>query len=275
MNFSKLPTWIRRIFPFVGDVLTIEEKSWNLYPYSRTEYRSHLFGEKCKITVESRHVANDRGMSTNIFNLSKSALAARKVQLLDIADSTLLESKNYNEDEDPARFKSTRTSPARGPFKAGRWFESFDPIICAYKLVTVEFAYKALRSRIESFIHDIIAPIYLKTHRQAVCWMDEWIHLATSDIRKLDLQIGAKLKRQQQQQQESTSSAQNESKMAFTAEKEIKKVQKAETEGEETQEEVQHRTRTTQTQQASSPSAALPKTSFLKLRERLHLKSKL
>lgn len=251
-----------------------------MYPYSRTEYRSHLFGEKCKITVESRHVANDRGKLPNIFNLDAAQLKARKVDFLDIADSSRLDPKSYNEDEDPSSFKSTKTSPARGPLRPGRWFESLEPIICAYKLVTVEFAYKALRSRIESFIHDIIAPIYLRTHRQAVCWMDEWIHLSTADIRKLDIQVAQKL-----QQKPSASSAEPAARGApvelatkVTGQppnlnNAIHKVQPVEENSDEAQQ------KSTSRAQAALPigAPAVPavKKSRLNLRERLHLKAKL
>lgn len=211
---------------------------------------------------------NDRGNSSNIFNLTKAQLAARKIEFLDIADSSKLDAKSYNEDEDPSIFKSTRTN--RGPFRPGRWFETAEPVTCAYKLVTVEFGYKAFKSRIESYIHDIIAPIYVKTHRQSVCWMDEWIHLSAAEIRKLDLQIGQKLIRQSAPPAvscEAASSTTRSVATAKTAEAVIKKTEDSEPKEVESSQ--------TPPPRNTTPNAPLPKGSFLKLRERLHLRAKM
>jgi hypothetical protein len=48
--------------------------------------------------------------------------------------------------------------------------------------------------QIENLIHDVIGPIYLRTHRQAYCWLDEWFDLSFEDIRKMDVAIARSLK---------------------------------------------------------------------------------
>lgn len=56
--------------------------------------------------------------------------------------------KDYKEEEDPAKFKSVKTG--RGALQHN-WKEHSEPMMCAYKLVTMEFKWWGLQSRVESF----------------------------------------------------------------------------------------------------------------------------
>ena len=61
--------------------------------------------------------------------------------------------QDYKEDEDPTKFLSTKTG--RGKLKPD-WKDTTKPIMCAYKLVTVEFKWFGLQNRVEKFIQSVI-----------------------------------------------------------------------------------------------------------------------
>jgi hypothetical protein len=91
----------------------------------------------------------------------------------------------------------------RCPLKVG-WQKTQTPVMCAYKLVTVEFKWFGLQGRMEKFIHGVrsfcclgilfannmcvqVYPrLFTKLHREVVCWMDKWIELTMEDIRRLE-----------------------------------------------------------------------------------------
>jgi hypothetical protein len=196
---SKLPEWTRRLIP--ESALQVEEKSWNAYPYSKTVYKVPLFGDRCKIVVESKH-KEDAGETYNVFNLNKEILKLRTVDYIDIAHDAL-ENKHYSAAEDPTLFTSTKTQ--RGPLKYG-WKYNTKPVVCAYKLVTVEFNYPGLRKRGEKLIHDVIRSVYLRTHRQAFCWIDEWIDLTDEELRIFEKEMMQQALRNQKRRNGSTGS---------------------------------------------------------------------
>ena len=70
-----------------------------------------------KMIVESRHVNDDKGTSTNVHGLDEAQLKKREVVMIDIANDPI-ESKDYKADEDPLLFKSEKTG--RGPL-SGNW----------------------------------------------------------------------------------------------------------------------------------------------------------
>jgi hypothetical protein len=183
---KRLPAWSRKLFG-LDNVLQIEEKSWNVFPYCKTVYKSSLFGDKCVVVVESRHAA-DPGTQENIMNLSPEQLKRRPVELLDIAK----DSNDHSNEElaSPRSFVSKKRQ--RGPLGED-WIESSKPISCAYKYVHIDFQLRAFRSRIENMILDVMKSIYLRTHRQAYVWMDEWVDLSESDLAALEEEIHSHL----------------------------------------------------------------------------------
>ena len=38
-------------------------------------------------------------------------------------------------------------------------------------------------------IHDVIRSVYLRTHRQAFCWIDEWIDLTEEELREFEKEM--------------------------------------------------------------------------------------
>ena len=67
--------------------------------------------------------------------------------------------QDYKPTEDPSRFKSTKTG--RGPLVGPNWERGVDPVMCCYKLVTVEFKWWGLQNKVEKFIHRVITLDYL------------------------------------------------------------------------------------------------------------------
>lgn len=63
------------------------------------------------------------------------------------------------ESEDPTKFLSKKTG--RGQLKSS-WKETTKPLMCAYKLVTVEFKWFGIQGRIENLIQSVIFSILFK-----------------------------------------------------------------------------------------------------------------
>eukprot|EP01114_Cavostelium_apophysatum_P023507 TRINITY_DN8880_c0_g1_i1.p1 TRINITY_DN8880_c0_g1~~TRINITY_DN8880_c0_g1_i1.p1 ORF type:complete len:279 (+),score=36.98 TRINITY_DN8880_c0_g1_i1:52-888(+) len=186
---NRLPEWARKLLIRSGNVIHIEEKSYNFFPYIKTVYTCPLFSEeKFEIVVETRH-AEDNGTTENIHDLPQSVLKKRIVDPIDIS-ADKIETRYSKREEDPQYFKSKRTG--RGPLKKN-WQYSTKPIMCAYKLVTVNFNYWGLRHKVEKLIHEVIRSIYLSTHRQCFCWMDEWYDLSLEQIRAMETSVDESL----------------------------------------------------------------------------------
>ena len=58
-----------------------------------------------------------------------------------------------NVTEDPKTFKSTKTG--RGPLVGPDWARQVNPVMCCYKLVTVEFKWWGLQGKVEKFIQKV------------------------------------------------------------------------------------------------------------------------
>ena len=67
--------------------------------------------------------------------------------------------------------------------------ENCQPLMCAYKLVTINFSLWGLRHKVEQMLHDVIRSIYHQTHQQAFCWVDEWIEKSFDQIRLFDIKM--------------------------------------------------------------------------------------
>ena len=49
-----------------------------------------------------------------------------------------------------------------------------DPVMTCYKLVTIEFKWFGLQSKVENFISTTERRLFLNFHRQVFCWTDKW-----------------------------------------------------------------------------------------------------
>jgi len=170
--YSKLPTWMQSIIP---NMFYIEEKSWNYFPFTITEYSSS-FLPKFQICVQTRYL-DDSGESENAHNLSEEELIQRVVDTIDIVNESVPDYK-YKESEDPKKVQIIKTNPNRGPLKE-TWKTDLKqdkiPLMCAYKVVKVKFEVWGLQTRVESYAQRAIRDILLLAHKQAFCWTDEWI----------------------------------------------------------------------------------------------------
>lgn len=110
-------------------------------------------------------------------------LKAREVIHIDIANDPI-SNADYKEDEDPTRFKSEKTG--RGPLVGKDWKREVKPVMTCYKLVTCEFKWFGLQSRVESFIQKAERRLFTNFHRQVFCWIDRWHGLTMEDIRALE-----------------------------------------------------------------------------------------
>jgi len=174
---SRLPGWARAIAPV--SALMLEEEAWNAYPYCKTVLTSPFMAEKFKFIIETRHCA-DNGDQENAHNLPEKELKKREVEIIDITSPL---EKDYKEDEDPCKFHSEKTE--RGPLEEG-WIEKADPVMCAYKLVTVEFKWWGLQTRVENFMMSMETNIFLRFHKQVFCWIDEWYGMSMEQVREFE-----------------------------------------------------------------------------------------
>eukprot|EP01133_Synstelium_polycarpum_P015139 gene15139-17918_t len=176
---NRLPGWIRALTP--ASALKLEEKAWNAYPYCKTELKSPFLGEKFTFIIESRH-APDNGTQENIHGLDEKALSKREVEYIDITNP--IDKKEYKPEEDPTLVRSEKAN--RGPLKHGEWRDNTTPIMCCYKLVTVEFKWFGLQTKVENFMMKIERDIFTKFHRQVYCWLDDWFGWTMEDVRKFE-----------------------------------------------------------------------------------------
>ncbi|CAJ0905389.1 11012_t:CDS:2 [Entrophospora sp. SA101] len=177
---SKVPSIIRVLAP--SGALELYEEAWNAYPHCKTVLTNGYMKENFKLITETMHVNDSRGEIDNVLNLPQDLLEQRKVIIIDVANDTI-DQKDYKEDEDPTLYHSRKTG--RGPLK-GDWINKVTPVMTCYKLVTVEFKWRGIQSKIEAFIHSTMQSLFTRFHRQLFCWTDKWFGLSLDDIRKLE-----------------------------------------------------------------------------------------
>ena len=184
---QKVPSLIRRIAP--KGSLVVREEAWNAYPYCRTVVTNDYMKEDFFVKIETMHLP-DRGETENAHGLDAKTLKERKVINIDIANDQV-EPKDYKPDADPKTFKSVRTG--RGPLAGSNWKETCEPVMCCYKLVTVNFKWFGLQTQIEKLIIKSEQRIFFNFHRELFCWIDQWYGLTMKDIRALEEKIKIEL----------------------------------------------------------------------------------
>jgi len=185
---SKVPGWIKMLAP--AGSLEIHEEAWNAYPYCKTVLSNPGYmKDNFYIVVETYHMA-DKGESENVHELDAKKLKERTVVNIDIANDHV-DSNDYKADEDPKRYKSEKTG--RGPLEGKDWKNSVAPVMTAYKLVTVQFKWWGLQTKVEDFIHKTQRRVFTNFHRQLFCWTDRWHGMTMEDIRALEDETKRKL----------------------------------------------------------------------------------
>lgn len=194
---SKLPWYVRKVLP--TDLATIHESSWNMYPTVKTVLTNDYFKSQFRLSIDTvtRAVPEGGQCEDNVHNLTEEQLAKRDVLVVDIAEP-VDGSGDCPADEDPAQFRSARTG--RGPLQPGQWYRSAgQPLICVYKLVTVEFKVFGLQARVEAYMKGMYRKLFADMHRQIFCWSDKWYGLRLEDVRHIERELQKKLQVQIQQ----------------------------------------------------------------------------
>ncbi|KAK7082406.1 hypothetical protein SK128_022334 [Halocaridina rubra] len=175
---SKLPAWARS---YVPRFIYLTEKAWNYYPYTETEYTCSVI-PRLSIKIRTRY-ENNNGSSENCLNVSEEELKQRTVDHVDILTDPVDE-RHYKKDEDLSLFTSSKTG--RGPLQEG-WRDTFDVIMCSYKLVDVSFQVFGLQTKVEDWVHRAIRNVLLLGHKQAFAWIDEWYDMTFDDVRNYEM----------------------------------------------------------------------------------------
>lgn len=174
---SRIPSWLKYLMP--ASVLQVEEKAWNAYPYCKTEYSCPFLGSKFSLTIETKYI-EDNGSRDDIFPERDPKV---EVDIVDIVTDPI-DSSKYKAEEDPTIYRPKKVD--RGPLTKN-WRETHKPVMCSYKLVSVNFSYWGLQSRVESFIHRYaLRDLFLMGHRQIVCWTDEWWDSDIASLRQFE-----------------------------------------------------------------------------------------
>ncbi|KAM3875384.1 phosphatidylinositol transfer protein alpha isoform-like [Diretmus argenteus] len=189
---SKVPAVIRTLAP--KGSLEVHEEAWNAYPYCRTVITNEYMKKDFQLVIETWHKP-DMGDQENVHELDEETWKKVDIVHIDIADRSHIAEKDYNPDHDPAIFKSTKTG--RGPlgpdWKKELSNNSSCPHMCAYKLVTVNFKWFGLQTKIENTILKVEKRLFTNFHRQLFCWIDKWIDLSMDDIRRMEDETKAEL----------------------------------------------------------------------------------
>lgn len=189
---NKVPAFVRALAP--QEALKFYEKSWNAYPYSKTEYSSGYMKEGFYVSIESLHLPN-KGNQDNVHQLPIDKWRSVEVVPIDIVNDPV-SSSDYKQEQDPSKFKSKKTG--RGPLKGSKWWEESEPVMTCYKLVTCEFKWRGIQTRVEKMIMDFERRLFTVFHRQVFCWMDQWYGLTMEDIRQLEDKTQKELVQQRQ-----------------------------------------------------------------------------
>eukprot|EP00759_Apiculatamorpha_spiralis_P037029 PhF_6_TR37111/c0_g1_i5/m.54515 len=184
---SKLPTMVTMLLPKSAQY--VEELSWNSYPYSYTEWKSgYLSTDTFTMSVETIHIDDDAGNSTNVFNLPPELLKIRHVDVVDIGKEQITDASAQI--GDATKFKSQLTG--RGPL-GKEWKKRVKPIMCAYKLTRVE-CNVPFQSKVEGVINQVgMRDLLLIGNKNLFCWIDQWIYLPLEDLRVLEAQVAKKI----------------------------------------------------------------------------------
>lgn len=211
---SRLPGWVRRLFPDAA--FWIREEYWGAFPYSFCRYTSELWPHQLEFTIESLHVANDLGETDGVFaDMSSKEQKECKTQVLDIGSA----SKNSMPgvfQGDPTSFRSTQCG--RGPLSGPGWWRQSpsiahvtestlsnfalsrametrpleteppqDPLMCIYKRAQCKLHSLPFASRLEQIALDsTVRDMVVHGFKNLFCWTDCWFNLSHSDLNRLE-----------------------------------------------------------------------------------------
>nr|XP_023884045.1 phosphatidylinositol transfer protein 1-like isoform X1 [Quercus suber] len=188
---SKVPSWLTTFAP--ADALIMQEEAWNAFPKCKSVMKCPYF-PRFQLTIETVHTSGN-GQSENVHGLSEEQLATREVEYIDIA-STETNYWSYlvgNNNVDFTKFKSERAG--RGPLLEG-WQDRCDPVMTAYKLVTIDAPYWGFGYRLEQALVAGEKALFLESHRNCFSWIDEWYGMTMQQVREVEQQTQSALNEQ-------------------------------------------------------------------------------
>jgi len=180
---SKIPAFLAAWIP--KGLLSVEEKSWNAYPYVKTAYTCGIAGDRFAMAIESRYIEGVPPKSEHIFKDTKG-----DVDVIDILSDPVAAGK-YKDEEDPGKYHSNKAN--RGPL-ARDWMETTKPIMCSCKSVNIEFRIWGLQTSVENYVCGALRDLFFMGHRQVFCWLDEWFEMTMEQIRDFEKVTQAELK---------------------------------------------------------------------------------
>lgn len=185
---QRLPRILRALGP--KSMMLVEERAWSSYPDIYMVITNPLLGSRLEIAVRSAHLP-DRGTTENVFNLSPQQLKERQVVVLDIGKDCVNDSHTKDADAyNPAEVVSKKTG--RGPL-VGNWIAAAEPVMCAYKLISIKCAIFGIQGRIEKLLDGVEHGLYLRFHKQIFTLLDEWFGMSLEDIRREEDRLKAQL----------------------------------------------------------------------------------
>ena len=236
---SKAPMFARAVLP--AKSLILVEESFNAYPNCLTYLtNAWLSKKKFYISVSTTFLPGNC-TEENAQQLDAKKLKKRKIINIDLAKQDK-ESDDYRTHLDPATFQSQATG--RGPLEIGKWMETADPCMTAYKVVEVccdslwPAGGKAERSIISGQEDS-----FTNTHARAFCTIDKWFGLSMEDIRMLETiceEVLAKevarrkIEQEQEQEENEPDKKKKGRRLSLTKKKKATKKSKAKKKAEET-----------------------------------------
>lgn len=201
-----LPSWLRTLAP--SSALQIHEEvtknippliqfisllqAWERFPYCKTIITNPLLGDKFQFDVESWHVENDTGRRDDVVRMADEKLRKkRKIDKLNIAVHQLSDKKYISEKEDPTKIGSKKAN--KKPLTADDKWMAAEPVMCAYKLVTMKAKIWGIQKKCEAFMLNMERDIFLRFHKQMFCWLDDWYDMTMEEVEAYENQMAEEM----------------------------------------------------------------------------------
>lgn len=181
------PSWAQKFLP--NDPFFVNEESWSYYPiYNLAKFSSQLTN-RISLEVESCYEDNF-GTNDNALNLSPEELAQREIIYIDVVNDVM---SNSSKDALTTLKGFQSKKICRGPF-ADNWAALF-PGMCSYKVFKLRVDIFGIKTIAESTIQSKLQEVLLKSHRESVLWLDEWIDITEGEIIEMEnmLDVSSKL----------------------------------------------------------------------------------
>lgn len=158
------------------------EKSWNAFPYVRTQAFNEHFGKGTFASETiSHHYELENGsmeLDDNTFGVSQKILKKREVVEVDFAAT-----KPTNTAEDTVHPKDMVSKVAgRGPWTPEWWKTYKGPVTVAVKLSLQGFKWWGLQSLVQSTIRSKQQATIEKLARQQIGLMDKWFPMTLEEV---------------------------------------------------------------------------------------------